>query len=83
MLRIAVSDDGVGLPAAPPRPGARGLKNMRHRAEEIGATLGVSARTGGGTEVLLQLPLAKDQFTRPRRAASIAASARDEMPSLR
>lgn len=84
-LRIVVADDGAGLPEGPARAGARGLKNMHHRAGLIGASLTVSRRAPpqAGTQVTLELPLAAAQATSPRRAASIAASARDEMPSLR
>ncbi len=83
-LRIAIRDDGVGLAAGPHPGNGRGLSNMRQRAGQLGATLEIGPRSGGpGTQVVLELPLAADQATSPRRAASIAASARDEMPSLR
>ncbi|MGE4240111.1 sensor histidine kinase [Ramlibacter sp.] len=94
-VRVVVSDDGIGLPPGRARAGARGLKNMARRAQQIGATLELVPRAGGGTQVTLVLPLGASgvaaqgpapsalQATSPRRAASIAASARDEMPSLR
>ncbi|MEO5671222.1 MAG: ATP-binding protein [Ramlibacter sp.] len=88
LLRIVITDDGVGVPEEAARPGARGLKNMRHRAEQIGAVLVIARRhSQPGTQVSISLPVelpAGDaQATNPRLAASIAASARDEMPSLR
>jgi signal transduction histidine kinase len=84
-LVVAVRDDGGGAPAAgaPVSAGSRGLHNMRHRAGQLGGALTVGPAPEGGTAVVLRVPLALDQATSPRRAASIAASARDEMPSLR
>ncbi|HEY8359405.1 MAG TPA: ATP-binding protein [Ramlibacter sp.] len=83
-LCIAIRDDGRGLQLPGERAGGRGLANMRHRAAQIGADLAVGPRSdGAGTEVVLWLPLPGYQATSPRRAASIAASARDEIPSLR
>jgi PAS domain S-box-containing protein len=56
LLRLAVRDDGIGIGATVARPGAIGLFSMAERAREIGATLAVQPRAGGGTEVLLELP---------------------------
>ncbi len=86
LLCIEITDDGVGVPDEAARPGARGLKNMRYRAEQIGAELAITRRAApdSGTHVLLRLPVVGNaQATSPRLAASIAASARDEIPSLR
>ena len=55
-LSVLVDDDGTGLPAVPV-PGV-GLASMRERAEEVGGTLAVAARPGGGTRVSAVLPLA-------------------------
>lgn len=85
-LRVAVHDDGGrGIAEDPPaRAGSRGVDNMRHRAGLLGGSLAIGAAPEGGTAVVLLVPLGSDdQATSPRRAASIAASARDEMPSLR
>ena len=54
-LRLA--DDGRGIDATTARPGSIGLFSMAERAREIGATLQVRSAAGGGTEVLLSLPL--------------------------
>jgi signal transduction histidine kinase len=52
-LRVEVSDDGHGLPAAS-RDGI-GLTSMRHRAERLNGELDV--RSGpGGTTVIARLP---------------------------
>ena len=53
---VRVSDNGVGLSAAPRRPGARGLANMASRARQIGATLQCSPGDDGqGTCVSVRL----------------------------
>lgn len=55
-LLVRVCDDGAGLPAEP-RPGSSGLRGMAGRAATIGAELEIGPREGGGTAVLLTLPL--------------------------
>jgi signal transduction histidine kinase len=52
-VELSVRDDGVGLRANARR--GRGLGNMRHRAQQIGATLSVDA-AHPGTRVTLSLP---------------------------
>jgi signal transduction histidine kinase len=54
-LRLA--DDGIGIDRAGGRPGSIGLFSMVERGREIGAQVRVQAAAGGGTEVLLSLPL--------------------------
>jgi signal transduction histidine kinase len=55
-LVLAVLDDGVGLPPAPPRGPGLGLRIMTHRAAIIGASFAVEAQPGGGTRVVCRLP---------------------------
>ena len=59
-LQIDISDDGLGLHLEANRAGARGLKNMHHRAKEIGAELTIASRIPPlrGCRVLLQMPFA-------------------------
>ena len=57
MLHIAVDDDGSGICTAGERPEHYGLNIMQERAAQIGGRLSLSARTEGGTRVLLQVPL--------------------------
>ena len=52
-LVVTVADDGTGLPRR--GPGA-GLDTMRERAEELGGSLAVLPRDGGGTVVRAVLP---------------------------
>jgi signal transduction histidine kinase len=58
-LHIEVTDDGVGLPEAVTRAGARGLKNMHYRAAQIGAQLQVTRQPPPltGSRVWLVVPL--------------------------
>jgi signal transduction histidine kinase len=54
-LRLAVSDDGRGMPDEP-RAGI-GLHSMRERAEEVGGTLEIQSGRHAGTTLIAQLPL--------------------------
>jgi PAS domain S-box-containing protein len=45
--RLAVQDDGVGIPAAPPGRHGMGLQIMRHRASMIGGSLVVGGSSRG------------------------------------
>jgi len=53
-LRIAVEDDGSGLPT-PLRPGV-GLASMRERAGELGGSFRIGNRPAGGTRIDVTLP---------------------------
>jgi signal transduction histidine kinase len=58
LLTLEVSDDGIGFP--PERlEGTKslGLVGMRERALACGGTLSISSQPGGGTTVLLHVPL--------------------------
>ncbi len=54
-LRAEVEDDGAGI-AATATPGV-GFASMRERVEELGGTLTVAERPGGGTRITALLPL--------------------------
>jgi signal transduction histidine kinase len=54
VLRLAVSDDGRGIPAGGRRSG---LKNMAERAAECGGRFSADGADGGGTDVVWQVPL--------------------------
>jgi signal transduction histidine kinase len=54
---LLVQDNGTGYnPAANPRSG-HGVKNMQARASRLGATLRVTSHPGGGTRVVLNIPI--------------------------
>jgi signal transduction histidine kinase len=53
-LTLEIADDGQGLPAA--APAGVGLASMRERAAELGGTLTIAPRAGGGTRVTATIP---------------------------
>ena len=53
-LSVAVEDDGVGPPGSGPRSG---LRNLTHRAEELGGSLRLGARPLGGTHLQWEVPV--------------------------
>jgi signal transduction histidine kinase len=55
-VQLEIADNGVGLPLAL-RSGV-GLQSMRERAEELGGECRAEARPGGGTRVVVRLPVA-------------------------
>lgn len=56
ILTVDVRDDGAGLPAAPVRVGAVGLRSMAERAEALGGTVQVESPAEGGTVIRGVLP---------------------------
>ena len=60
VLRLEVTDDGVGV--RPGRPGV-GMRSMRERAVELGGTLDLVRPGAGGTTVIALLPLGADPPT--------------------
>jgi signal transduction histidine kinase len=70
-LRLTVSDDGVGLDSRPAsgRPGGHGLAALRRQVASVGGSIAVVAGEGGGTAVLVCVPL------RPVAPADALASA--------
>jgi signal transduction histidine kinase len=66
LVRVAVTDDGKGLPAGGAGLGPRGdgleggfgMSGMRERAELVGGELELKPAAGGGTTVRLTVPLA-------------------------
>lgn len=54
VLRIV--DDGQGFDPEAPRPGHYGVRNMRERAERVGAALRIESGAAKGTSVELRVP---------------------------
>ena len=59
-LRLEIADDGAGFDAVASTPaGHHGLGNMRRRAESLGGRLLVESEKGGGTRIIVLLPLSE------------------------
>ena len=57
-IAFTVEDDGAGMPPVTPDTATHyGLAVMRERATRLGGTLEVTARPGGGTQVVLVFAL--------------------------
>ncbi len=55
VVSLEVADDGVGIEVTTQGADGLGLRNMRHRAQMIGAELTVGPRAGGGTRLACQI----------------------------
>lgn len=57
-LRLVVADDGIGFdPSIIGSQGGMGLVGMQERASQIGAQLAIESSLGGGTRVMVDVPL--------------------------
>ncbi len=56
VLRMVISDDGVGMDLAASRQGF-GLIAMRERARILGGDFALQSRPGGGTRIAVEVPL--------------------------
>jgi PAS domain S-box-containing protein len=54
--RLVIRDNGTGMNPQPSPGGGLGLRNMRYRAEKIGATLEIRPGAGSGSEVICRFP---------------------------
>ncbi len=57
-VRLAILDDGRGLPAESALGIGIGMRTMRFRASAIGAKLVIGHREGGGNSVVCEVPQA-------------------------
>jgi signal transduction histidine kinase len=63
---LSIEDNGQGFdPAIPPGRGHFGLVNMHDRAASIGGAIEISSRIGGGTRIIVRLPLESPEIARP------------------
>ena len=56
-VRLEVGDDGLGFDPGVEAAGHFGLRNMRERAESVGAGFGIETGAGRGTVVAVEWPL--------------------------
>jgi len=57
-LTLRIKDNGSGIPQAlPSKNKGMGLRSMRERAAQIGAKLAIQAGLGGGTRILVTVPI--------------------------
>jgi signal transduction histidine kinase len=57
-LLMIIEDNGVGIkPNQAERASGQGMSNMRERARSLGGALRVEPREGGGTRVMLRVPM--------------------------
>ena len=61
-LLLEIRDNGQGFdPSTTPREGHFGLANMRDRAAGLGGTLVVESAVGGGTHIIVRIPVGGSQ----------------------
>jgi PAS domain S-box-containing protein len=66
-LLLEVADDGAGVAdASLQRPGSFGLMGMRERSRMLGGEFSIGPRPGGGTRVVVRLPLRGGSFVESR-----------------
>jgi signal transduction histidine kinase len=58
-LRLAVEDDGCGLPPEGARTAGHGLDNMQKRVKDLGGEFAAAARNGAGTRIEIRIPLGR------------------------
>jgi len=60
-LELSVTDDGRGFDSEKaPRSGAQGLRNLRHRLEDLGGWCRIESTSGKGCRIRLSVPLRPD-----------------------
>ncbi len=60
-VRLAIRDNGVGLPPSRQGDGRHGILGMRERAKLLGGRLRITSRPGHGTTVTLRAPLGREE----------------------
>lgn len=63
-LSLRIADDGRGLPVDGRRRFGNGLANMRFRVEELSGSFKTQSSPGGGTEIVIHVPLGSEKEAR-------------------
>ena len=81
-LSLVVEDDGTGFEPAPASDTMIGLLGMRERAAVVGGTLEIEPTAGGGTTVLVRVPLSLSDISEwAGRDGTVASGvSRDDAP---
>ena len=62
-VSVEITDDGRGFVGPAPRPGHMGLESINDRARELGGTIAIHGRAGGGTRVVVVVPAVAAEIT--------------------
>jgi PAS domain S-box-containing protein len=62
-IELRISDNGQGFNMIETPNGSLGIRNMRERAEEIGAELEIKSQQGGGTDIILRFDKVLDEVS--------------------
>lgn len=82
LVRVSLSDDGVGADSFDSAPGHLGMITMRARAHAEGGELSVSGSRGEGTHVVLVLPKRRADSSSPNdRRTTASQDARPSFPT--
>ncbi len=76
-VRLAITDDGIGMPAEAMDAAGMGLKIMRYRARILGGEVSFEAAEPSGTRIVCECPFEADRggASRPRARARSAKAA--------
>ena len=70
VLRVTIDDDGIGVVTEHARTRGLGVIGMRERAQSLAGTFHIDARPGGGTRILVTVPLRGESDVRVHAVAS-------------
>lgn len=57
-VHATITDDGIGIDSVPGAPRSLGLAGMEERSALVGGSVQIGAAPGGGTRVVLEVPIA-------------------------
>jgi two-component system sensor histidine kinase UhpB len=76
MIALRIGDDGKGLSSNAVAGGENfGIEGMRDRAQDLGGSLRIRSGKGGGTHLLIEIPVNADSGTMRKRDADFAGRA--------